>query len=190
MNQHFIAATLATAAMLPLVPKAAAHDVQDNRARIVLRDERHLSVSLFIAYADALRLALAPQRSPQEFLMVYSATDPARLQKELLRAQARFQAETKLYLATGKEIPLTGWVWPDAKQVQAMMQQRIMQAMVDPAGHAHDEPVEIDADTIAPENVVAVRVQFPEEFQNVLVVWYRASQLSVEPKSWSPALKF
>jgi len=176
--------------LLLLIPTAAAHEIQANRATLVLRDDTHLSLSLYIAYAEVLRSALAPKTPVEEFLVAYSAMKPEALGKELLRVQSRFQSATRLYLANGREIPLTNWAWPNAKQVQAMLQQRMMQAMVDPAGHAHDEPLEIRADTNSPEKIVAVRVQFPDEFQNVLVVWYRASQLWVEPKSWSPALKF
>lgn len=176
--------------LLLLVPSAAAHDIQDNRAKLVMYEDTHIAITLYIAYSDALHMALAPQRTMAEFLTMYSAMSPEQLQKELLKAQARFQAETKLYLATGTELPITNWQWPDAKQVQAMMQQRIMQAMVDPAGHAHDQPLEIDADANAKELITAVRVQFPAEFQKVLVVSYRPSQVWVEPKVWSPTIRF
>jgi hypothetical protein len=115
---------------------------------------------------------------------------PELLQKELTRAQTKFQAATRLYLSAGRELPLTNWTFPDAAQVQAMLQQRIMQAVVDPAGHAHDEPLEVHAEANSPEPVTAIRVQFPEEFQKVLVVAYRPSRLWVEPKSWSPAINF
>ena len=63
-----------------------------------------------------------------------------------------------MYLASRKELPLTNWMFPDAKQVQAMLQHRIMQAMADPAGHAHDEPLEIHADAISPEPVSEILV--------------------------------
>jgi hypothetical protein len=167
-----------------------AHDLQDNRATLVLRDGNHLSVSLYLAYADALHAALAPQRPVDEFLVAYSAMKPELMRKELLRAQAKFQSATRLYLASGRELALTNWIWPDAGQVQAMLQRRIMQAMVDPAGHAHEEPLEVHADANSPEEITAVRVQFPEEFQKVLVVSYRPKQQWVEPKSWSPAIRF
>ena len=182
----FLAALLLAAALRPV----AAHELQDNRATLVLRDNTHLAVTLYLAYADALHMALAPQRPIAEFLMAYSAMNPDQLQKELLRAQAKFQAATKLYLATGTELAVTNWQWPNARQVQAMMQQRIMQAMVDPGGHAHDEPLEIHADANATEEITAIRAQFPEEFQKVLVVSYRPTQVWVEPKLWSPPIKF
>ncbi len=169
---------------------ASAHELQDNRATLVLRDQTHISVTLYLAYGDALHMAIAPDSSLPQFWMVYSAMSPDRMQRVLARVESRFQAATRLYLATGKELSLTNWAFPDVKQVQAMLQHRIMQAMADPAGHAHDEPLEIHADANSPEPVTSVRIQFPEEFQKVLVVAYRPSQLWVEPKSWSPAIKF
>ena len=182
--------TILTLAALWIAAAAPAHELQDNRATLVLRDQTHVSVTLYLSYGEALHLALAPQRPMAEFLMVYSAMNPDALQRELNKAQARFQAGTRLYLAGGRELPLANWIFPGAKQVQTMLQQRIMQAIVDPGGHAHDEPIEIRADANSPEPVTSVRVQFPEEFQKVLVVAYRPSQLWVEPKSWSPAIKF
>jgi hypothetical protein len=181
---------LFAALLLPLTPPAGAHELMVNRATLVLRDDTHVSITLYLAYADALHAALAPRQSTAEFLTMYSAMNPQALQKELSRAQAQFQSGTKLYLADGQPIALTNWLWPDARQVQTMIQQRIMQAMVDPAGHAHDEPLEIHADANSPQKIVGLRVQFPAEFQQVLLVWYRPSQTWVEPNAWSPAIRF
>ena len=77
---------------------------------------------------------------------------PDEPQKELLRAQAKFQSAVRMYLSPGpgKEVPLTNWVWPDVKQVQTMLQQRIMAAAVHPNGHSHEAPIEIHADANAP----------------------------------------
>lgn len=169
---------------------ATGHDLADNRAQLVLRDKTHLSVTLFIAYPDALQLALAPQRSPQEFLLVYSAMKPEDLQKDLLRAQAKFQAGIHIYSAPGQELTLTNWVWPEATQVRTLLQQRVMQAVVDPKNFGHDSPLEIRAEAISLREITSVQVQFPEEFQKVLVVAYRPSQQWAEPKAISPAIKF
>ena len=182
--------TLVTLAVLSIAAKAWAHELPANRATLVLRDQTHISVTLYLSYGEALRLALAPQRPMPEFVMVYAAMSPDVLQKELVKAQAKFQADTRLYLAAGRELSLTNWVFPDTKQVREMLQRRTMQALVDSNGHAHDEPLVIRAEVASPEPVTSVRVQFPEEFQKVLVVAYRPTQLWVEPKSWSPAIKF
>lgn len=177
---------LVLAAMLGGV--TSAHEVQDNRATLVLRDKTHVSLTVYLSYGEALRLTLAPDRPMAEFCVVYSAMRPEALRKELARAQSKVQAGTRLYLASGKELTLTNWVFPEAQQVQATLQRWVVQAVAD--GHAHEDPLEIRAEATSPEPVTSVRVQFPEEFQKVLVVAYRPTQLWVEPKSWSPAITF
>jgi hypothetical protein len=178
------------ALLLPFAIPAQAHDLQANRATLVLRDDTHVSITLYVSYAEALHAALAPQQTMAEFLTMYSAMNPQALQRELLRAQARFQAGTKLYLADGQPVAVTNWFWPNPGEVQAVLQMRMMRAMVDPDGHAHDEPIEIRADANAPEKIVGLRVQFAPEFQKLLLVWYRPTQTWVEPDTWSPAIRF
>jgi hypothetical protein len=150
----------------------------------------HLSVTIFIAYTEALHLALAPQRPYAAFLVVYSSMKTEDLQKELQKVQARFQSATKLHLSPGGKAAPTNWVWPDAKQVQALLQQRVMQAMVDPNGHSHEAPLEVHADVNASQEIKSVRIQSPDEFLKVLVVAFRPNQLWVERKSLSPEIKF
>lgn len=175
---------------LVMACSGVAHELEDNRAALVLRDKTHISLTLYIAWADALHLTLAPQRPLAEFLAVYSAMTPEDLQKQLLRAQAKFQAGIRLYQGSGQEAGLTNWIFPDAKRVQALFRQRIMQAVVDPNGHTHEEPLEIHAEAVTQSEITSVRIQFPEEFRKVLVVAYRPTQLWVEPKALSPAIRF
>lgn len=66
----------------------------------------------------------------------------------------------------------------------------MMQSLVDPNGHVHQDPLEIHADANAPEEIGGVKIQFPEEFQKVLVVAFRPTQVWVESKSLSPVIKF
>jgi hypothetical protein len=174
-----------------LVPlAAAAHEVQDNRATLILRDPTHVSVTLYISYVDAMHRAMAPRSSLEQFLVVYSAMKPDQFEREIVKAQARLEAATRLYSATGKPIAISNWSWPDTWQFHALLKHRVMQAMTDPSRHAHDEPVEIRADANASEEITSLRIQFPEEFQKVLVVSYRPTQVWVDTKSWSPAIRF
>jgi len=177
---------------LLLASVGIAHELQENRATLVLRDKNHVSVTLYIAYTDALHRAVAPQRPLASFLLMYSAMRPEDLQKELLRAQARLQSDTRIYLSPGPgaEVPLTNWVWPDVKQVQSLLQQRIMAATVDPNGHSHEPPSEIHAEAVSAREIAALTVKFPEAFQNVLVVSYRPNQVWVDTKALSPEIRF
>ena len=182
-------------AVLVIAPITHAHELPENRATVVLRDKTHVTVTLFINYAEALHAALSPQRPFAAFLMTCSSMKPEDLSKELVRAQTKFQSSTRLYLAgphgsAGTEVKLTNWLWPDAKQVQAMLQRQIMQAMVDPAAHAHEAPLEIHADGNAPREIVSLLMQFPTEFQRVLTVSYRPNQVWTERGMISPEIRF
>ena len=169
---------------------AVAHEIESNRATIVLRDQTHISLTLYLSYTDALHLALAPQQSMTEFSLTRAPMAPEVFRQQVSVAEARFMAATHLYLASGEEVPLTHWAFPDSSRVLELLQKRVMQSIVDPAGHMHDEPMEIHAEASSPEPVTAIRVRFPEEFQKVLLVAYRPAQYWVEPKTWSPQIRF
>jgi hypothetical protein len=168
---------------------AAAHDLEENRATLVLRDRTHLSLTLYLNYTEALHKALLPQREYGAFLLIYSAMKLEDLQKELVRAQSRFQSELQLHSkGSGEKLRLTGWTWPDEKTVQSLLQHQVMQAMVD--GHVHETPVEIRAETVATGEITSVALRLPTEFPKVLVVSYRPNQVWVDPASPSPEIKF
>ena len=172
-------------------PVAKAHDLDENRATLVLRDRTHLSVTLYLNYAQALHRALLPHREYGAFLLMYSSMKPDDLEKELQRAQAKFELETRMTPSgtpARQPVPLMAWTWPRITQVQTMLQRQAMQAIVD--GHVHEPPTEIHAHAVSPQEVTAITIRFPAEFERVLVVFYRPNQVWVDPRSPSPAIKF
>lgn len=177
---------------LLLAAAAPSHDLQDNRVTLVLRDRTHLSITLYLNYPELLYRSLAPNQPYAAFLAAVSGAKPDALQKELTRLHSRFQAETRIRPAQPNpaQLTLSNWTWPDAKQVQAVIQRQIMQSLVDPEAHAHQPPTEIHADAVAPQPIGAVTAEFPAEFQKLLVVSYRPSQTWVEPGARSPEIRF
>ena len=169
-----------------------AHDLQANRATLVLRDGNHLSLTFFINYTDALHQALAPQQTFAEFVLPYSAMTPPVFEKELLRAQGKFQAGTRVVLAKDQAASVTHWVWPEAAQVQKLLQQRAMQILVAPAAHPHETPLEIRAEVTAPSRaaLAVLKLRLPTEFQQVLVVSYQPKQVWLTPRTLSPEIRF
>lgn len=173
-----------------LASSAFAHELPASRLTLVLRDRNHLSLTFFIDYTDALHRALAPQRPFPEFVLMASSMKPHDLQKELLRAQARFETNTRLTLTAGGQATIKNWKWPDADRVQAMLRERAMQVVVAPGDHAHQEPTEIHAEVTATEAIGSVTLRLPEEFQRVLVVSYRPRQTWIESNKESTAIRF
>jgi len=172
---------------------AAGHDLRESRAQLVLRDPTHLSVTLYLDYPEVLRQVLSPGRDLGPFLVMYSAMKPEDLRQQLLKAQSKLQAGTHILAksASGsppRELTLGNWIWPDEREVQAMFQQLVMQAVV--GGHSHLPPVEIHADANGPLPISSVTVAFPEQLQKVLVVSYRPSQVWVGRDLPTPNIRF
>lgn len=172
-----------------LATAARGHELEENRATFVLRDRTHLSATFFLSLPEALWQALAPQRPFAAFLLTASGMKPEEFATQLRRAQSRFETATRVYAGT-REAALGNWTWPDAVAVQALLQRRVMQAIADPAAHTHEPPAEVRADLVAPQEIFSVRVQFPEEWRKVLVVWFRPGQQWVEGKSVSAEMRF
>ena len=175
------ATTLAPALLGLSAANAGAYELAANRLTLVLRDDTHVSMTWFIDYPSALHRALAPQRALPEFVLLYSAMKPAEFQKELLRAQAKFSAGTRLTRGAGEPLPVTNWQWPEAARAQALLQARAMQSLVAAGEHPTESRFEIRAEAGTARPVDAVAIRSPDEFGTVLVVSYRP------PQAWAPA---
>jgi hypothetical protein len=175
-----------------LASSAAAHELESNRATLVLRDSQHLSLTFFLDYPRVLHQVLAPQQPLKEFVLMYSAMNPAQLQSQLLEAQRKLQSGIAVTLHNGKAVALTHWVWPEARAVQTVLQQRAMQAVVAPADHAHAATMEVRAQASVSnnKNFTTITLQLPPQFQQVLVVSYQPKQVLMKPGIPSPAIAF
>ena len=172
---------------------ALAHELQASRATLVLRDKQHLSLTFFVDYSSVLHQVIAPQRSYQEFVMMYAAMKPQELQGQLLAAQNKLKSNIAIVLKNGKTVALSQWLWPELATVQTLLQQRAMQAVVAPAGdHTHAAPTEIRAEATAtdPQDFTSVTLKLPPEFQQVLLVSYQPKQVWVKLKAASPVINF
>jgi len=168
---------------------APAHELEDNRATVVLREPNHLTLTLYLAYPELLHRALAPDRPFAEFLLAASAAEPAALDQQLRAAHARFEAGLRVEIEPGLELAPAHWSWPAAAQLQQLLRQRAMENVTG-AGHAHPAPLEVHAELRTPRPVTALRLRFPPEFRRVLVVAYRPTQAWAQPGALSPRLSF
>jgi hypothetical protein len=193
MNKNFlivgVCALLGSAACAPTV---FAHEIEANRATVVLRDRQHLSLTFFLDLINVLHQTLAPKQMLRSFVLNYAAMSSDEFQKDLDKARKRLQGSTFVSLPNGKKVHLSQWVWPDRAAVQALFQQRAMQAVVAPGEHTHVVPVEIrvEVKTASPENFSSLQLQFPAEFDQILVVYYAPRQIWVKPGNSSSAITF
>lgn len=169
---------------------AMPHELQANRATLVLRDQVHLSVTLFLNYSEVLHQVLLPRRSFQEFAVAYSAMRTADFEKELLRAESQLQRSLQLKSNGNEVLSLSNWNWPEATRVQWLLQERVMQATVAPSEPAHEEVLEIRLEATAQHPIAGLTATFPAAFKRVLLVSYRPNQVWVEPRVASGPIKF
>lgn len=176
--------------LLVAMTAALGHEATDNRATLVLRDNRHLAVTLYINYAEAMHQTLMPSRPFEEFLLTHSAMDGGKFQRAALQAQTQFQNALKIYNNDRSELNVVRWQWPAPILLQQSLRERAMLLLRGAAAHVHAAPLEIHAELSAEQDLEAVLIQFPAEFQKVLVVSYRPSQVTVERKAISPLITF
>jgi hypothetical protein len=160
---------------------APAHELQAQRATLVQREDQHLSLTFQMRFGELLHHVLAPQQPLQAFLLMHAAMPPQELARALQAVQRRIESGTRLTRSDGSALALGSWRWPAVDRVQAALQQLSMQAIVAPAEHGHEEPLEVQAEARARARIDAVRLQLPPELQPMLVVWYRPQQ------AWSRA---
>ena len=175
---------------------AQAHELPENRATMVLRDETHVSLTFYVDYPDVLYAVLAPKKSHREFLLAYAAMKPEDFRQQILVAQSKLQAETHATLNGGNPAIITGWVWPSAASIQTLIQKEVMESMVgsksnaSASQHTHEEPTEIRANITHDKPIKDANIQFAEAFGKILLVSYRPQQSWVETKQISSLIKF
>ena len=171
-----VAATL----VLLVAQRSSAHELAENRATMVLRDQNHVAITLYLNYTDVLHRTLAPEQSFSEFVLAFSALSPEQFAAQLNKAQARLQSHIKVLPRPATEALLRRWVWPVATTVQALLRDHAMQMLAAPNDHAHEPPVEVRVELQTTGRVSTVSAVFPPEFRRVLVVSYRPNQTWAE----------
>jgi hypothetical protein len=178
------------AVALLLTPWSSAHELSENRATMVLRDQNHVAITLYLNYAEVLHRTLAPEQRFSEFVLAFAALPPEQCAAQLRTVQARFQTQTKVLPRPAVEATLQSWEWPAATRVQALLRDRAMQMLAAPNEHGHDTALEVRVSLKTSARVSAVSARFPPEWGRVLVVSYRPNQTWAEPTEAATEIKF
>jgi len=170
----------AAATALAVAACAYGHELPDNRATLVLRDDRHVGVTVYLNLPEALRKALAHDRSFAEFVLVYSAMDPIHFKVAMDDAESRMAKAIDIRDEAGGKALMERWTWPTATETHAELQNLAAQLLVAPKQPPHDDPAEVHGDLVMARKINGLRVKFPQEFDGVLAVSYRPKQVWIE----------
>ena len=80
-----VAATL----VLLVAQRSSAHELAENRATMVLRDQNHVAITLYLNFSDVLHRTLAAEQSFAEFVLAFSALAPEQFAAQCDRVPLR-----------------------------------------------------------------------------------------------------
>ena len=179
--KHYqLLACVAATLVLLVAQRSNAHELAENRATMVLRDQNHVAITLYLNYSDVLHRTLAPAQSFAEFVLAFAALSPEQFAAQLNKAQTQLQSQIKVLPRPATAASMRRWVWPEATRVQALLRDRAMQMLAAPNDHAHEPTLEVRVELQTTGRVSAVSAAFPAEFRRVLVVSYRPNQTWAE----------
>ena len=181
---------IAGCGLMALALCAGAHELQDNRATLVQRDTRHVSLQLYVSLPDVMHQVLAPKRPFPEFVMAMAAVAPPEFAAAALTVQKKVEQEMRVVDDKGTAMMLSNWAWPAPTQLQAALRERAMELAVAPADHSHTVPLEVRAELRASTPIKALQVQFPAALKKVMLVYYRPKQVWAGSGKPSPLLTF
>ena len=171
------------ALLLAISSQASGHELMDNRATFILRDQSHVSLTLYIDLMEAVRKTVAPNAKPAEFIVAYSAMSPEEFKAALVSAEKRMEEHISLADENGAPLTLRNWLWPEPAAAQATLRELAMRAIVSPGEHAHPPPAEIRAEAQSTHKIASLRALFPAELGELLVVSYQPKQTRVRPRT-------
>lgn len=167
-------------AALWLAPDAGAHELEANRATLVLRDGHHVQLSLYIDLGVALARTLAPDQPVSEFILAATAMPPDAFAQLYQQGTARLQHGTVLMRADGEALSLRHWQWPDADSVRQGLQTLTMNALVAADAHGHPPIREVRAEANSTLAVDELILRLPPDLGEVIVVWYQPRQRQID----------
>jgi hypothetical protein len=168
----------------------AAHEVESYRISVVLRDQNHVSITLYIVYLVAMFRALGTDVSFSEFILAHASMNQDDLGRDLSRAQALLEKELQLVLPKGQTVGFTNWKWPDPLKTQADMRQLVMAAMIPGGDHMHAAIAEVTAEAQTSVAITKVKLHLPAALLPSLLVFYRANQIWVDRNAPVQELRF
>ncbi|MEK0431438.1 MAG: hypothetical protein RL139_1242 [Gemmatimonadota bacterium] len=165
---------------LLLAPRgAAAHELAEASATLVLREGGHVELRLLVPWAEVLRQRLMPERPMRDFLARVTEEPPGRLERTIAAVEAELSRDTRLMPSGRPAMGFTRWRWPDAARIRAALREELMDRLAggDPV---HPSRLQAVAEAIRP-GAAPVRAVFPRSLGPVLLTVVRPREEWVTP---------
>lgn len=170
--------------------KIHAHELTENRANLSIRDNKAISINLFLNIADLL-IKYNPQKINQVQMFAYmSAIGDSEFESEIDRLFLKIQNEiiisTNLNSNAKNPIALT-WRWEDKNVLRPYFKSMLMDALTNSStvqnSHFHEKQVKLTAYGTSSNSIDNIQFSAPSEFSPMTIVVARISQKSTQADS-------
>jgi hypothetical protein len=169
---------------------AYSHELQENRAALVLRNDRLISVTLYLNFSKVLHKTLMPLGDPSELITRLAAMSDVEFAGQFNVVKQKIQSGIVFKSVQGKHLKLGNWQWPESVAAQKHLRESIMHAVVSPGQHIHEPPVEVRAQIQSDERLLSLRVEMPESLRPITLIATRPRQSRLNTSTSSLVVNF
>jgi len=156
--------------------EAHSHELNENRASLVLRNERQISVTFYLNLTEVLHKTLMPKQDRFEHTAKLAAMNEADFLKHYGDAKKLIESSVLLKAASGKKINVREWQWPEPKVAQKAIRELTMQSVVSSGQHLHENPIEVRLQIQSDESIDPLVLELPVSMKPMTLVASRPKQ--------------
>jgi len=162
--------------MVLFVREAQSHELQENRASLVLRNERQISVTFYLNLTELLHKTLMPKQDRFEHTAKLAAMNEADFSKQYGDVKKLIESSVLFNAAPGKKINVREWQWPEPKVAQKNIRELTMQSVVSSGQHFHENPIEVRLQIQSDESMDPLMLELPDAIKPMTLVASRPKQ--------------
>lgn len=167
-----------------------AHELDENRASIVLRNETNISVTLYINIFDALHKTLAPQRDSFEFIGYLASLNETDFSKQWVLATHKLEQKIHVRLLSGEILKVSTTNWGAPQAVHKLFKEITMRSIIEKNRHLHSEPYEVKFQINANKPTNTLKVEIPEVLRPMTIVSNRIKQSRISSDRENAIIEF
>jgi hypothetical protein len=166
------------------------HELQENRAALVLRNDRLITVTFYLNLSEVLHKTLMPMGDPIELTTRLAVMSDAEFAGQFNVVKKKIQSGVVFKSVPGKHLKLGNWQWPESVAAQKHLRESTMRAVVSPGHHIHEPPIEVRAQIQSDEPLLSLRVDMPESLRPITLIATRPRQSRLNTSTSSLVINF
>ena len=159
-----------------LTTNSLSHELQENRASLVLRNERQISITFYLNLSELMHKTIAPKQNRFELVAKLAATSDDDFLKNYDFTKKNTEGSVFFKHTSGKKIAVREWQWPDPKTAQKSMRELTMQTVVGSSSHVHENPIEVKLQIQSDMSIDSLMLELPSSMRPMTLVASRPKQ--------------